>query len=1580
MLHHIFGLDSSEMSSVQSIQSNDGLAIMYVAGDALVIARLPSLERRYLVSGRRDGIRCFAVHPNQRFIALGERGQHPDLKVYAYPELTLQRQLRNGATEIYACVAFSRCGSKLASVSGQPDLILTIWSWKQEMMLLRCKAFGQDVLNVQFSPINSDHLITSGSGHIRFWRMAATFTGWKLQGHLGRFGKVDPTDISRFVELHNGQVLSSSDTGELLLWDSCIIKVRFRRTPDMMCHDGEVVQRCPWLRGVRPCCQVTMLLEDDGTLLTGGADGWIRRWDIQQIIGALGDHSSSFDKHIEPLEEVELSNAVPGCTRRDIRNVLRFSTHKGVLQYIVHTASGELLAFDSIPQLALAIRSTTVANARSIDSFHAGAVTAVSASPSTPSLASSGEDGTIRCWDYSLKKHLFKTLSVPASCVLWLPECLDRLPRTIVTGHYDGTLRAFYKTATSWLRIQALKPHNADIRTLAATRNHPMLISGGSDGLIFLTKCHRVGACGELIPYEPIGFVRLTNPVKYISIGHDTELVVVCSSGSLFEVKLGIGDQCPRHQYLSRDSFELDLPVFEWVVQRAENFVLVDNENIPHVSRQPFQKDGPNHHRSSVSSVRVTGAVCCCDQDAAMILRLQDGQIYMVWRATAAMSKLSLEYEAHHECEDTLFPVCMKVHAAKCLIQAYDTGTISIHAIDQSASCAPGMRMQSHSARACVTDVCVTHEDSFIVSSGSDGLVTLQEFPLLYRSVVGLVEHSHPWRSVDYGSPSVSVAGKHEDCHQFAALECPDIHEGAWSIEETKSMQEEGTRVRAAKDKRDRVQQVIKDMRSQFQFMCCVNLEIAPETRLAPCEFILDTEYRQMLEEEGETSVDAARSAHYQATEKSRSLLNKWKDSFLGDLEKVGNQYFFARRMKALQSNHRVGMFQTANLGTALKQLLNQAHANMRRSDTEVQPKLASNREATLRAVAENDVDRINGLSEPLLPPSFESSVELQKTRRLHRKAMLCELERKKPNHDSEDPRDVLAIERSQRVLGNYNLKSSPEYQVPPGAELSGTQKRLDMVLLQENIHCIKIRYNNRFLALEDVKTLVMESVRIGRYQQHCCMASAAELVSTHLYSPSLAALSLRSVSCSIRDTKMDRIDFASHMSASHRDSIAFGVIRAPDQQGADTSTPSGSGCNEGIPSAGVSVLLSAYSRFCTNKNNNEYLHLCHEALVVEARITEHVGAFDRAVRELRTEETPLHADLKAAELKLVLLLQELHLLRTFGAKDETLKAKLSKSHHDNLQVDQEMSNCSIKLHSKNVELQHWQEKERNLDGELESIVPTNHPFYMPLLQILQHRSKRAGFQQSETGKSNASNESDDDNDDDLDEDLAEECCPLGCDATYYEQTLDLRERRLENERVAAELQHSLEDLHRNLDRLHKRKKLLETDSIAFTKELQSFQTEKQKRLNEIQTVCSLSANQIYFLETNDIDKMSNWNEMNSASEWKDRRLLIPGDISHAVLFSKTVLWNLHRRISSLDVENKSERANLKELHRLKRQLQKAKVSCHAQILHATNKCNDLQMLKFGQLINMGILDRASRASHGKCKRMHRVRIRYFGL
>lgn len=43
---------------------------------------------------------------------------------------------------------------------------------------------------MQFSPHDDGRITTSGTGHIRFWKMANTFTGLKLQGDIGKFGKV----------------------------------------------------------------------------------------------------------------------------------------------------------------------------------------------------------------------------------------------------------------------------------------------------------------------------------------------------------------------------------------------------------------------------------------------------------------------------------------------------------------------------------------------------------------------------------------------------------------------------------------------------------------------------------------------------------------------------------------------------------------------------------------------------------------------------------------------------------------------------------------------------------------------------------------------------------------------------------------------------------------------------------------------------------------------------------------------------------------------------------------------------------------------------------------------------------------------------------------------------------------------------------------------------------------------------------------------------------------------------------------------------------------------------------------------
>ena len=94
----------------------------------------------------------------------------------------------------------------------------------------------------------------------RFWKMANTFTGLKLQGQLGKFGKKEISDIEGYVELPDGKVLSGSESGNMLLWDGGLIKVEISRKNRKPCHVGTIQQ----------------IIMDEGELMTIGVDGCIR--------------------------------------------------------------------------------------------------------------------------------------------------------------------------------------------------------------------------------------------------------------------------------------------------------------------------------------------------------------------------------------------------------------------------------------------------------------------------------------------------------------------------------------------------------------------------------------------------------------------------------------------------------------------------------------------------------------------------------------------------------------------------------------------------------------------------------------------------------------------------------------------------------------------------------------------------------------------------------------------------------------------------------------------------------------------------------------------------------------------------------------------------------------------------------------------------------------------------------------------------------------------------------------------------------------------------------------------------------
>lgn len=151
-LHHSFGNDIKRRNNLHVLDNN---TIMFISGNLIHFKKLDTEQLTYLRSSSGLGIGALAVHPSRNFIAVAENGNQPNINIFSYPELELKYVLRGGTENSYSHLTFSpNEGLKIASAGGSPDYMLTVWDWKDESIVLRSKAFSQDVYRVSFAPEN----------------------------------------------------------------------------------------------------------------------------------------------------------------------------------------------------------------------------------------------------------------------------------------------------------------------------------------------------------------------------------------------------------------------------------------------------------------------------------------------------------------------------------------------------------------------------------------------------------------------------------------------------------------------------------------------------------------------------------------------------------------------------------------------------------------------------------------------------------------------------------------------------------------------------------------------------------------------------------------------------------------------------------------------------------------------------------------------------------------------------------------------------------------------------------------------------------------------------------------------------------------------------------------------------------------------------------------------------------------------------------------------------------------------------------------------------------------------------------
>lgn len=186
-------------------------------------------------------------------------------------------------------------------------------------------------------------------------------------------------------------------------------------------------------------------------------------------------------------------------------------------------------------------------------------------------------------------------------------------------------------------------------------------------------------------------------------------------------------------------------------------------------------------------------------------------------------------------------------------------------------------------------------------------------------------------------------------------------------------------------------------------------------------------------------------------------------------------------------------------------------------------------------------------------------------------------------------------------------------------------------------------------------------------------------------------------------------------------------------------------------------------------------------------------------------------------------------------------------------------------------------------------------------------------------------------------------------------QVLDLRERRLDEEEAAAEVQKVLDTLKREREMQLKKQKTIEASLLAINNESLEYQKEKQSKLNTLGIALNVRLHQVQYLMA-------------------DGRL--PDDVSRGLLFNQHTQERLQVRISELDEDRAGLRARRAELHEEHQQLNLKKKAKQHHLASLQAKCRDVQLLRFGQVRQCSVtIAHASLAGSAACFRVNVQRV-----
>ena len=139
-----------------------------------------------------DDIVSFAVHPSLDFVATGQQGKTPSIRIWSSarpkggvdPSVLESRRILEGFHKrAVSLLCFSDSGDLIASVGQDESHSIAVYNWNSGALVSTAKGDGNKVLAISFVPGSND-IVTCGVKHVRFW----TLKGRNLSSKKGVLG------------------------------------------------------------------------------------------------------------------------------------------------------------------------------------------------------------------------------------------------------------------------------------------------------------------------------------------------------------------------------------------------------------------------------------------------------------------------------------------------------------------------------------------------------------------------------------------------------------------------------------------------------------------------------------------------------------------------------------------------------------------------------------------------------------------------------------------------------------------------------------------------------------------------------------------------------------------------------------------------------------------------------------------------------------------------------------------------------------------------------------------------------------------------------------------------------------------------------------------------------------------------------------------------------------------------------------------------------------------------------------------------------------------------------------------------